>query len=230
MPPIVTVQQLVTAINQVMGLPGVSNWLSLSKMKREKAFEAYVLGLISKSVKQAGGTVEIVGIISGKNPGTFVCRGAPGMMASQSKDYSYLSCSIQEKEFEIHLSVQYQGTSSAVHEADVSIYKHSAAERIRDEPDLLPHVRHLVGVFECKCYDSKLGTVLGRTFIGLLSDCGRLTLKSLVSNGTSPGIARLFTLPRHPDAFFDLSPISPMNADRFVASVEQALRKWAGVG
>ena len=53
-----------------------------------------------------------------------------------------------DKAFEIHLDVQYEGSSGAIHEVDVSLFDHVAADRVPQSvqaANLFPSVRKLYG-------------------------------------------------------------------------------------
>jgi hypothetical protein len=225
-----TLADLRNAIEKVLKLPIAGQVLQLNSNTRERAFECYVFALLVQAVRQAGGTAILVGIHSGINPVNAVFRGGPGRLGSTADDYAYASCRLGQNEFEIHLDVQYVGGSGAIHEVDVSIYDHTAAERVRQNPNEFARVRYLNAAFECKCYDSRLGTVLGRTFVGLIADCGTVRLKAFASNGSSPGLAKYFQPTNRPDLFLELSPLRTAVESRFVDFFEQEFRRWSGVG
>jgi len=223
-----TYKELQDAVEKVLSNPAARSSLQFNSATRERVFEVYVFSLLIRAVKQAKGNVVIKGINSGDNPNPIVFRGSPGHMSSRSQDFAYAECSLNGKEFEIHLGVQYVGTSKALHEVDVSIFDHDRAEQIRAE-GILPSTRNLRVAIECKFYDSNLGVTLGRTFVGLISDLGGLKIKSFTSNGRSAGLADYFSKSDRPNPFFALSPLRPAVADRFVHSIEQDLRKWCSV-
>ena len=225
-----TLNDLRTAIETVLDLPAAGATLQLRSNTRERAFEGYVFSLLVEVVRRAGGTAVIVGIQSGENPATVVFRGGPGTLGSQSSDYAYARCQLGDMEFEIHLDVQYQGTSGAIHEVDVSIYDHEAAERIRSSPSQFAKSSKLDAAFECKFYDSRLGTAVGRTFVGLVADCGNVRMKAFWSNGPSPGLAKYFQPAKRPHYFPRLSPLRPTIESRFIDSLVTEMRRWAGVG
>ena len=188
-----TLADLRAAITQVFAQSAVTGILQLNSNTRERAFEAYVFSLVVLAVQQAGGTVELHGIVTGQNPNPLVFRGAPGYMRSTAQDFCYARCLLNGKEFEIHVDVIYVGGSGATHEVDVSVYDRSAADTVRQTPGLQPGTSKLRAAFECKFYDSSLGTALGRAFYGLVADCGRLNTKVFVTNGQSSGLARYFS-------------------------------------
>jgi hypothetical protein len=223
-----TFQDLVQAVTNLLSIPTVPGILQLNNPTRERAFEAYIFGLVLQAIRNAGGAVQLIGINTGLNPNPIIFRGSPGQMSSQIQNFVYARCSLNSNEFEVHIDVQYQGSSGATHEIDISIYDGERADTIRFS-GAIPHVRYLYGAIECKFYDSTLGTALGRAFVGLVDDCGTLKVNSFVTNGQNDGLARYFTHGRRPQPFFGLSPLRAHIVRRFVATVEQALRKWLGV-
>lgn len=62
-----TLKDLRTAIDEVLGVPNVATVLQLNSNTRERAFECYVFALVVRAVRQAGGNVELRGVLSGAN-------------------------------------------------------------------------------------------------------------------------------------------------------------------
>ena len=117
-----TAQELATlraAITALLSLPAAGRLLQLNSNTCERAYEAYVFSLCCEAVRGAGGTIQLMGIQSGTSPRPVVFRGAPGSMASRDQDFAYASCSLRQKRFELHVDVEYQGSSGALHEVDV---------------------------------------------------------------------------------------------------------------
>jgi hypothetical protein len=226
-----TLTQLQSAVATLLNSSGTTGALQLNSNTRERAFEAYVFSLVLQAARQAGATVEVWGANSGQNPNPVVFRGAPGRLGSTTQDFAYGCCVLNGREFEVHVDVEYQGSSGAVHEIDVSLVDSAHAKTVRAQPLRLPATRHLRGVLECKFYSSTLGVALGRAFVGLVSDCGHLAAgASFVTNGTNAGLASYLHQKSRPEPYFDTTPLQIPNATRFVSVVEQALRKWASVG
>ena len=223
------INDLLTAIHALLGHPSLSAVLQLNSNTRERAFECYVFALVVRAVRQAGGTVELRGILSGPNPDPLVFRGSPGHLGSRAQDFCYARCTLEGKEFEVHVDVEYVGTSGATHEIDVSLCDQAVGDAVRQTPGILPNTRGLRAAIECKFYDSRLTTALGRTFVGLVSDCGSLVHKTFVTNGQSAALAAYFSKRDRPQPFFAVSPLIADNQDRLVRVIEQALRQWAGV-
>ena len=221
--------QLKTAVSALLRSAGAAGTLQLNSNTRERAFEAYIFGLVLRAARQAGATVELIGILSGDDPSPVVFRGGPGRIGSRSQDFAYARCTLNGTTFEVHLDVEYEGSSGAVHEIDVSLVDADHADAVRAYSGRLPSTRYLRAALECKFYDSTLGVALGRTFVGLVDDCGQLMFKALATNGTNSGLAYYLRTSRRPEPFFDLSPLTVRSAHRFVFNLEQALRKWACV-
>jgi hypothetical protein len=224
-----TFADLQSAITQVLSLPGIPAVLQLNSATRERAFEAYVFSLCIRAVRQAGGTAVIHGIGTGPNPTTVIFRGGPGVLGSVAQDFAFARCQLGNQEFEVHVDVQYEGGSGAIHELDVSVFDREAADRVRQTPNLFPKTNKLYGAVECKFYDSTLGTALGRTFVGLVADCGTLQLRLFSTNGLSQGLVRYFSPKNRPNRFFRLSPLRPVEEAKFINFVGQVLSEWAGV-
>jgi hypothetical protein len=224
-----TLDDIRTAIGQVLGIPNVAALLQLNSNTRERGFECYVFALVIRAVRQASGTVALRGILSGPNPNPLVFRGGPGHLGSRAQDFCYARCTVGGKQFEVHVDVVYLGTSGAAHEIDVSFCDQTVGDAARQTPGVLPNTRGVRGAIECKFYDSQLGTALGRTFVGLVDDCGGLVLKTFVTNGQNPPLAAYLSKKARPQPFFAVSPLIAGNRDRLVRVVEQALRQWAGV-
>jgi hypothetical protein len=175
-----TLADLRTAVETLLSLQNIGAVLQLNSPTRERAFEAYVFSLVVQAVRRAGTTngAIIQGILTGVNPETVVMRGSPGRLGSTAQDFAYATCQLANRHFEIHADVQYEGASHAIHEIDVSLYEHEAADRIRQAPQaasIFPSCSKVLGAIECKFYDSDLGTALGRTFVGLADDLGTLS-------------------------------------------------------
>lgn len=224
-----TLSDLRNAVESALDLPAAGATLQLNSNTRERAFEAYVFSLLVQAVRQAGGSAIIVGIRTGQAPSTVVFRGGPGRLGSQSKDYAYATCSLGGKHFELHVDVQYEGGSGAIHEVDVSVYDHRTADQMRQNQNQFAKSSKLYGAFECKFYDSTLGTVLGRTFVGLVADCGQMRMRAFCSNGPSPSLAKYLQPQNRPDLFLRLSPLRDVVEERFLNYFEQEFRQWAGV-
>jgi hypothetical protein len=228
---VATPQELATLrseIEKLLDLAATRQLLQLNSNTCERAYEAYVFALCCEAVRRAGGTLQIIGVTSGPAPNPVVFRGAPGSMASRNQDFAYASCALNQKRFEIHVDVEYQGSSGALHEIDVSVCDEAHASAVRSTWGTPKTAGNkLLMAFECKFYESTPGVGLGRTFVGLISDCGTLRLKAFVSNVPSDKLGQYFSKTTRPQPFLGVNPLSKESEERFIRNVEQELRKWA---
>jgi hypothetical protein len=222
-----TLDELKQALDRLLSLSVTARLLQLNSNKPEKAYEAYVLALCMQAVRNQNGTAELVGIKSGLNPQIVVFHASPGSMASDNQDFCYARCYLREKEFEIHLDVEYAGQSGAKHEIDVSLYERASAEIVRKSKRLPRTHKPLVIALECKFYKSTPGVSLARTFVGLISDCTSNKLSGFVSNKSTPDIDKFLSKPNSPQPFTDLVPGNEDAEQRFIRNVEQVLKKWS---
>jgi len=224
----VTKGEIKREITSLLQNSKVKTGLRLNSDTIERAYEAYILALCKKAVIEADGTAILRGIVSGDNPNPIVFRGAPGDMSSRDQNFCYVYCKLNEKEFEIHLDVQYQGSSGASHEIDVSIYSAQSANTVRSTRRLPKTNNNLLMTFECKFYTrSTPSTGLARGFAGLVKDCSANRLNAFVSNNASLNLKKYFSNKHNLEPFVDLDPANKASEDRFVRTIEQALRKWA---
>lgn len=222
-----TLDELTDALNNLFNLSTTGKLLQLNSNTAERAFEAYVLGLCMRAVRNQGGTAILRGIKSGENPKPVVFRGGPGSMASTAQNFCFAYCTLGTKRFEIHLDVEYLGQSGATHEIDVSLYDYKTAEEVRRKGQLPKSNKPLIMAFECKFYTTTPGVDLARGFVGLVSDCASNKLNGFLANKGSSNLERYLSRANAPEPFTDLSPQNPDGEDRFVRYVEQVLRKWA---
>ncbi len=220
--------ELISSVNALLNLPAAQQLLQLNSNTCERAYEAYVLSLCVEAVRRAGGTATMRGINSGANPSPVVFRGAPGSMASKNQDFAYADCLLRNKQFEIHVDVEYQGTSGAMHEIDVSMCIKEHANAVRSTSGT-PRAsgNNLLVALECKFYESTPGVTLGRTFVGLISDCSSVRFEAFVANLASDKLRMYFSKKSRPEPFLGLVPTSADSENRFIANVQQALLKWA---
>src|SRR5262245_51578931 len=147
-----------SAVDALLSLSASQQLLQLNSNTCERAYEAYILALCCEAVRRAGGTVTMTGIVSGPQPVAVVFRGAPGSMASQNQDFAYADCALSGRRFEIHVDIEYQGTSGALHEIDVSICDSGHAQDVRAVSGTPKAAGNkLIMAFECKFYESTPG-------------------------------------------------------------------------
>lgn len=222
-----TLQELKDAIDRVLNVGGPQPLLTLRSNTCERAYEAYVFALCADAVRRAGGTAFVSGITSGANPPVLVLRGGPGSLASTSQDYCYVECTLNGKQFELHVDVTFEGNSGASHEIDVSIVDKDHANDVRRFNRLPRTNKYLIGAIECKFYQSRPGVALARTFVGLLRDCSANRFDGFIANRATDELEAFLSTSWSPQPFTDLLPLNPGAEERFVRSLEQVLRKWS---
>lgn len=222
-----TYTDLTTAIDNLLGLTAARQALQLNSTTREKAFEVYVLSLIAEAIRRAGGNFTTTGIVSGANPNPAVFRAAPGSIFSRTQDFCYLDCTLNGKRFEAHVDVEYEGSSGATHEMDISLIDFSHADRSRQGTR---NPRYTTLIIECKFFSSSIPSIgLARALVGLLSDFQTKMGSFFVSNGATDNLKNYLSNKSRPDPFTDLTPLNAATEERFIGNVETKLRKWASV-
>lgn len=196
----------------------------------EKAYEAYAFGLCLRAVRELNSTPIFCSINNTvMPPGSFLFREGPGQIHSTYRDYGYVSFLLGQSKFEIHVNVEFQGTSGMTHEVDVAIIRGLDADRCRSTP-CDPTAASLVAGWECKFYTKNLDKHLGRAFVGLVDDLGtNLRESGICSNQHSEALRLFFKPQRRPYPHFFLSPLNSSNEDVFVNRLKGELKKLVGV-
>lgn len=223
-----TLTDLRNAIDSLLNLTSTATLLQLNSNTRERAYEAYVFSLCIEAVNRASGLVNLIGIQTGANPPTLVFRGGPGAMSSRAQDFCYARCVLGSKEFEIHVDVEYEGSSGATHEIDVSICESSHCDSVRGTGRSPRANKNLIMLFECKFYTNNPGVLLARTFVGLRSDCSNYQLSGFVSNITTQGLRDYLSMKNRPKPFIP-TPLDIGGEELFIRTIQQELRRWARV-
>jgi hypothetical protein len=221
-----TLTELENAIDALLDHPlGVAQY-QLVRRVEEKAYEAYVFGLCLRAVRELGVTPVLRGI-SGP-PVPFVFRGAPGQIHSTARNYGYAEFSVNGQAFEVHVGVEFRGSSGMTHELDVCIMRADDADQCRQQPDDPPSASLIAG-WECKFYAGNLDKALGRSFVGLIDDMGtNLRLSGFCSNSSHVQLKDYFKPQGRPDRHFHMTPLEPSNEDIFVNQVKGAIKKMTG--
>lgn len=222
-----TLSDLKAAVKDLLDLPASKSILRLNSNTCERAFEAYIFGLCLKAVKNAGGSIELRGINTGKNPNPIIFRGSPGTMKSRDQNFCYAKCELQGKRFEIHLDVEYQGQSGVPHEMDISICEANHCDNVRLQQITPKTGKNLIMLFECKFYTKMPGVALARTFVGLKTDCSGNRLAGFVANKASPLIDKFLSKKSNPTSFTELTPLNSGIEERFIRAIELELARWA---
>jgi len=192
----------------------------------DAAYAAYVFGLVLRAASGLPGTraVDLRSISSPSAPlRAFIVRGAPGYIFSSVNDYGYSVFECNRNRYEIHLGVQYFGSSGVLHEFDISIIKQADADEARRNY-VNPGSGRACIVFECKFYSGNLGIRLGREFVGLLADFPSVKAARLATNA-GPGSVRAYLASRVKYSLSDeLVPGNPQAETQFINALIDDMR------
>src|SRR5437764_2687171 len=109
----------------------------LNRNTADSAYAGYVFALVLRAVERIAdpNSVSLNSAQSGPQnpppPSVFVIRGAPGALYSKDQDYGFAVFKHKGKDYEIHLGVQYRGSSEVLHEFDISIVPKKDANESR---------------------------------------------------------------------------------------------------
>ena len=218
-----TLADLQVAINALLDHPlGPGNY-QLVPIVEEKAYEAYLIGLCLRAVRELNVMPVLCGISAAPDP--FVFRGGPGKLHSRHRNYSYATFTLNGSDFEVHAGVEYLGTSNMTHELDVCIMRGEDARTCRAAPND-PPAASVFGGWECKFYDKALDKYLARAFVGLVDDLGsNIRLSGFCSNQTHPQIKDYLQPQRRPYPHLELTPLDAASENRFVGTLSAELKK-----
>ncbi|GAA2718426.1 hypothetical protein GCM10009865_54430 [Aeromicrobium ponti] len=194
----------------------------------DAAYEAYIFTLILKAIEKLSDDKKVR--LKGVNETPkkkFIFRGNPGEIYTTTVNYGYAEFSYLGKLYEVHIDVQYLGTSKVRHEIDISILDKDAAQNCR-EKRISANARFLRIAFECKFYET-LQIHLIRTFTGLLDDMGQTDFSCFLSNKSSENIQQFCTGKKNRPFFFPLViPTEKEHELKFVNFIEVYIRKCFG--
>ena len=230
--PTPTMSDLRNAIRNLLTNGGLPSNFLLLRNRADAAYEAYIFSLVLRAVDEAKGDVQLRSIGSPNQPPLiFIFRGSPGYINSSLSDYGYALCTLGgKKPFEVHLDVMYSGTSSVLHEVDVSLLLADEARRCRNGATIAPAAGKAFGIIECKFYSRNLGTALIRTFVGLKAEfsSSKLVFARFVTNNSSLAIERYCAKNTRPYYDPEVTPLNPDEESGFVENLKQDWRSWLG--
>lgn len=185
-------------------------------------YEAYLFTLILAAAEREGFLLDFEHIAPGPAM-VFTFRTSPGHIYTSTQPYSYAVLTAPNGlELEAHVGIRALGKSRVAHECDVIVLDRQEATLCRANRVDPLHTRAELAV-ECKFYAATLGLDLLRGFVGLSADLNR-PVSTLVSNVSSPSIARLFKAHRRKWED-DLIPSSPAE-QRFIGDVRSILHRF----
>ena len=224
-----SLEQLKVLIDVVLNsiTPGAAVYLN--RNTADAAYAGYVFGLVLRAIEGLAdpNSIRLDSAQSGpKNPPppmVFVIRGAPGPLNSKKQDYGFAVFGYRGEDYEIHLGVQYRGSSDVLHEFDISILPTKAANETRAN-GRPPGPGKACAMFECKFYDKNLGIELGREFVGLRSDFTSVPIARLVTNSDSASVALFLKKNNRPKLSRRLEPGNQSMENEFMYAIVDELR------
>jgi len=219
---------LVALIDIVLDAINPDTAVYLNRNTVDSAYAGYVFSLLLSAVELVA-DANSVGLRSAQAiqqqipPSVFIIRGSPGALNSDAQDFGFAVFQYRGVGYEIHLGVQYRGSSGVLHEFDVSILPEEDADECRLK-NRAPGPAKACALFECKCYSNSLGIELGREFTGLKSDFTSVPMARLVSNSDSESVAQFLKKTQRPKLSVLLAPNNPTMEQEFVFAVADELR------
>jgi hypothetical protein len=221
--------QLKALIDAVLGSINSATAVYLNRNTGDSAYAGYIFTLVLRAVQRLAdaNSIRLDSAQSGPQqpppPTIFVIRGSPGALHSTTQDFGYALFCYKGTDYEIHLGAQYRGSSTVLHEFDISIVPKEDADesRLRQIP---PGPGKASAIFECKFYDENLGLDLGREFVGLRSDFTSVPMARLVTNSDSESVALYLKKNNRPKLSRRIEPGNPGMEDEFIYAVADELR------
>ena len=219
---------LVALINTVLDSINPNAAVYLNRNTVDAAYAGYIFGLVLAAVERVAdtNTVQLRSAQAAQqqtSPTVFIIRGSPGPLSSATQDFGFAVFQYRGIAYEVHLGVQYRGSSGVLHEFDVSILPADTANECRTN-NRAPGPAKACAVFECKCYSNSLGIELGREFVGLKTDFSSVPMARLVTNSDSDSVALFLKKTSRPKLSVRLAPNNPAMEQEFVLAVADELR------
>ena len=219
---------IVALIDTVLDSINPSAAVYLNRNTVDAAYAGYIFGLVLAAVERVA-DANTVGLRSAQaaqqqtSPSVFIIRGSPGPLSSTTQDFGFALFQYRGVAYEVHLGVQYRGSSGVLHEFDVSILPADAADQCRSS-NKAPGSAKACALFECKCYSNSLGIELGREFVGLKTDFTSVPMARLVTNADSDSVALFLKKTNRPKLSVRLAPNNLEMEQEFVFAVADELR------
>jgi hypothetical protein len=226
--PLPTLADLTTLIDTVLDSINATSAVYLNRSTVDAAYAGYIFGLVLAAVERIADPNSIVlrsiqTLQQQTSPTTFIIRGSPGPIYSSTQDFGFARFTYKTVDYEVHLGVQYRGTSGVLHEFDVSILPAATAQDCRDN-NKAPGSARASAIFECKCYSNNLGIELGREFVGLKADFSSVQMARLVTNADSQNVSLFLRGNSRPKMSALLAPQNAGMEQEFVHAIADELR------
>ena len=210
-------KSLQNTLNRISGSPMKT---ILKNNAEHSAYEVYVFSLILKAIKNIASDNKIT--FENLDSGKFVARGGPGRLELNRSSYALFT--YRNKEYEVHIDIEVEGTSGMIHEIDISIVDSERANNCR-QVGSIPTAPSVKVAFECKYYGNKLNKSLIRTYVGLLDDMGNILFSGFVSNLDNEDIQLYCSKKNRPYFLSSLAPWEKKEQTIFVGLLEKQFKK-----
>lgn len=223
-----TLSTLTGLIDTILSSINASSAVQLNRNTVDAAYAGYVFCLLLAAIERVAdaNTLQLRSAYSPRQStpsSAFIVRGSPGPLNSREQDFGFGWFQYKGQGYEVHLGVQYRGSSGVLHEFDVSILPSEAANYCRTN-NKAPGPAKACAIFECKCYSKKLGIELGREFVGLKTDFTTVPLARLITNVEAQSVAQFLKKNYRPKLSMRLEPNNPSMEQEFVFAVADELR------
>jgi len=171
-----------------------------------RAYEAYCFSIVFRALQEVG----FVATPQQLRGGVFVFPLGPRSLASPGSSYfRFERPGPAPTQLELHSNTYSTGISGHEHELDVAVIDVSDANQCRSNGSDLPKGGVWMAI-ECKCYDSNLGTGIGRSFLGLAKEMGGSGQKFvLMTSYPWPRRVVFDIVRRHGHRYYKASPRLP---------------------
>lgn len=223
-----TLSVLTGLIDTVLNSINANSAVQLNRNTVDAAYAGYIFCLLLAAIERVAdaNTLQLRSAYSPQQNTAslaFIVRGSPGPLNSTEQDFGFAWFQYKGEGYEVHLGVQYRGSSGVLHEFDVSILPSETANDCRTS-NKAPGPGKACAIFECKCYSKKLGIELGREFVGLKTDFTSVPMARLITNVEADSVAQFLKKNSRPKLSMRLEPNNPSMEQEFVFAVADELR------
>jgi hypothetical protein len=155
-------------------------------------YEGFLFSLVVDTARRSNATIHYEDV-RGNKTHNLVFRTTPGRIYSRAHDYTHAVVRFGSAPvLEVHVGVQVQGSSGAMHECDVVVLDADEATLCRRERTF-PRVAKCLLAIECKYYTAHLPLREARGFVGLSADMGNQAHSLFVANIASGSVTTYLT-------------------------------------
>lgn len=155
-------------------------------------YEGFLFSLVVDTARRSNAAIHYEDV-EGNKTHYLVFRTTPGRIYSRAHDYTHAVVRFGNAPvLEVHVGVQVQGSSGAMHECDVVVLDAEEAALCRRERTF-PRVAKCLLAIECKYYTAHLPLGQARGFVGLSMDMGSRVHSLFVANIASGSVTTYLT-------------------------------------